>query len=161
MTLRYQKSHDLFRRALEVIPQGIYGFKNPVITLPGESPYYAARASGARFWDVDDNEFIDYLCGYGPVVLGHAHREVEDAVGEANSRGVCWNQPGEEMVELAERMVELISVADWAVFGKNGVDMTPHTSSSRRWSWPAECRRWRRRPGPSGWPDSTPAGERS
>ncbi|MGD2059917.1 MAG: aminotransferase class III-fold pyridoxal phosphate-dependent enzyme [Acidimicrobiia bacterium] len=124
MTFRYQKSHDLYRRAVGVIPQGIYGFKNPVATLPGESPYYAVRASGARFWDVDGNEFIDYLCGFGPVVLGHAHDEVEEAVGEANSRGVCWNQPGEEMVELAERMVELISVADWAVFGKNGVDMT-------------------------------------
>lgn len=124
MTLRYQRSHELFRRAVEVIPQGIYGFKNPVITLPGESPYYAAGASGSRFWDVDGNEFVDYLCGYGPVVLGHAHEEVERAVSEANSRGVCWNQPGEEMVDLAERMVELISVADWAVFGKNGVDMT-------------------------------------
>lgn len=124
MTLRYQKSQELFNRAVEVIPQGIYGFKNPAITLPGESPYYATRASGSRFWDVDGNEFIDYLCGYGPVVLGHAHDEVEEAVREANSRGVCWNQPGEEMVDLAERMVELISIADWAVFSKNGIDVT-------------------------------------
>jgi len=124
MDIRYEKSIELFRRATRVIPGGIYGFKNPMTNLPGASPYYAERAAGAHFWDVDGNEYLDFLCGYGPVVLGHCHPDVEAAVREAMAAGVCWNHPGKEMVQLAERFVELIPVADWAVFAKNGVDMT-------------------------------------
>lgn len=124
MDSRYANSIELYRRATSVIPGGIYGFKNPATVLPGASPYYVARAAGARFWDVDGNEYLDFLCGYGPVVLGHADPTVETAVGEASSSGVCWNQPGENMVELAERFVELVSLAEWAVFAKNGVDVT-------------------------------------
>lgn len=124
MNIRYERSMELFRRATRVIPGGIYGFKNPISSLPGASPYYAERAAGARFWDVDGNEYLDFLCGYGPVVLGHCDPEVEAAVRDAMAAGVCWNHPGEQMVQLAERFVELISVADWTVFGKNGVDMT-------------------------------------
>jgi glutamate-1-semialdehyde 2,1-aminomutase len=124
MDIRYQKSVELFRRATRVIPSGIYGFKNPLGSLPGVGPYYTARAEGSRFWDVDGNEYIDFLCGYGPVVLGHCDPTVEAAVRDAAAAGVCWNQPGESMVELAEKFVELIALAEWAVFGKNGVDMT-------------------------------------
>ena len=124
MDTRYENSRELFRRATRVIPGGIYGFKNPLASLPGVGPYYTARAAGSRFWDVDGNEFLDFLCGYGPVVLGHCDPTVEAAVRDASANGVCWNQPGESMVELAEKFVSLIEPADFAVFGKNGVDMT-------------------------------------
>src|SRR5680860_1412546 len=72
MDIRYERSMKLFRRATRVIPGGIYGFKNPISCLPGASPYYAERAAGARFWDVDGNEYLDFLCGYGPVDYGYA-----------------------------------------------------------------------------------------
>ena len=121
---RYRRSHELFARAAEVIPCGIYGHTSPVANLPGEFPYYAARASGSHYWDVDGNEYIDYLCGYGPVVLGHQQWEVEAAAAAQQARALCVNHPGEVMVELAEHLVGMLDFAAWSVFGKNGSDMT-------------------------------------
>jgi glutamate-1-semialdehyde 2,1-aminomutase len=120
----FKRSAELLARAEQVIPKGIYGHKNPEFTLPGHSPYYAQRAQGGRYWDVDGNEYLDLLCGYGPVLLGHNHPGVEAAVREQMARGACFNQPGEVMVELAERLVDLIPGADWALFAKNGSDVT-------------------------------------
>jgi glutamate-1-semialdehyde 2,1-aminomutase len=121
---RYRRSQELFARAAQVIPCGIYGHTSPVTSLPGEFPYYAARAAGSRYWDVDGNEYIDYLCGYGPMVLGHQHPEVEAAAAAQQARALCVNHPGEIMVELAEYLVALIDFSAWTVFGKNGSDMT-------------------------------------
>jgi glutamate-1-semialdehyde 2,1-aminomutase len=120
----YLRSVDLFVRAARVIPEGIYGHKNPAFLLPGACPYYAERAEGSHYWDVDGNEYIDFLCGYGPVILGHNHPTVEQAVIQQMARGSCFNHPGQPMVQLAERLVDLISTADWAVFAKNGSDVT-------------------------------------
>jgi glutamate-1-semialdehyde 2,1-aminomutase len=124
---RYQRSVELFVRAARVIPEGIYGHKNPAFLLPGACPYYAERAEGSHYWDVDGNEYVDFLCGYGPVILGHNRPEVEKAVLQQMAKGSCFNQPGEPMVQLAERLVDLVAVADWAVFAKNGSDMTTWT----------------------------------
>ncbi|MGD2041774.1 MAG: aminotransferase class III-fold pyridoxal phosphate-dependent enzyme [Anaerolineae bacterium] len=121
---RYQRSQAIFARAVQVIPQGIYGHKNPEFVLPGHSPYYAQWAQGGRYWDVDGNEYVDLLCGYGPVLLGHNHPQVEDAVRRQMAQGNCFNQPGEVMVELAERLVAQVPGMDWALFAKNGSDVT-------------------------------------
>jgi glutamate-1-semialdehyde 2,1-aminomutase len=120
----YPKSTALFARAAQVIPGGIYGHTSPAISLPGASPYYAARAKGCRYWDVDGHEFLDFMCGYGPIVLGYNHPEVEEAASRQACDGNCFNHPAEVMVELAERLVSLVDFAAWAVFGKNGADMT-------------------------------------
>lgn len=114
----------LFERSARVIPGGIYGHTAPALMVPGAMPYFAERASGSRYWDVDGREYLDYMCGYGPIVLGHHHPEVEQAVQEEMAKGTCFNHPTERMIELAERLVGLIDFADWAVFGKNGSDMT-------------------------------------
>ena len=121
---RYARSKELFARAAQVIPSGIYGHTSPSLTVPGSFPYYAARSEGCRYWDVDGNEFIDYLCGYGPIVLGYQHPEVEEAAERQQKDGNCFNHPAAVMVELAEKLVSLIDFAGWAVFGKNGSDMT-------------------------------------
>jgi glutamate-1-semialdehyde 2,1-aminomutase len=121
---RYRRSLELFARAAEVIPCGIYGHTSPAVGLPGAFPYYAERAEGCRYWDVDGNEYIDYLCGYGPMILGHQHPQVEEAAAKVQRDALCLNHPGPVMVDLAERLVALIEFASWAVFGKNGSDMT-------------------------------------
>ncbi len=120
----YEQSSSLFDRACAVIPGGIYGHAAPALVAPQASPYYAKRAQGCRYWDVDGNEFIDFLCGYGPVVLGYQHPEVEEAVERQRRDGDCFNHPGPVMVDLAEKLVDMIDFADWVVFGKNGSDMT-------------------------------------
>ncbi len=120
----FARSMELFERARRVIPGGIYGHANPSLVGPGNSPYYATKASGCRYWDADGNEFIDYMCGYGPIVLGYQNREVEEAAEKQRHDGDCLNHPGPVMVDLAERLVSLVDFADWCVFGKNGSDMT-------------------------------------
>ncbi len=114
----------LFRRAAQVIPCGIYGHQSPAATLPGASPYYAARAEGCRYWDVDGREYLDFICGYGPIVLGYRHPEVEEVAERQRRDGDTFNHPTARMVELAERLVSLVDFASWAVFGKNGSDVT-------------------------------------
>ena len=124
MSRSFARSIALFERAARVIPGGIFGHTNPAALLPMASPYYASHAAGCRYWDVDDNEYLDFLCGYGPVVLGYQHPEVEAAAEAQRRDGNCFNHPSARMVELAERLVSLVDFADWAVFGKNGSDMT-------------------------------------
>jgi len=114
----------LFERAAAVIPGGIYGHTTPANMVPGEMPYFAERGSGCRYWDVDGNSYLDYMCGYGPIVLGHVHPEIEEAAERQRRDGDCFNHPTARMVELAERFTGLVDFADWAVFGKNGSDMT-------------------------------------
>ena len=121
---RFRRSQELFARAAKVIPGGIYGHAGPAVALPGALPYYADRAQGCRYWDVDGNEYIDYLCGYGPMILGHQHPEVEAAAARQQRDALCLNHPGSIMVELAEHLVSLVDFSAWAVFGKNGSDMT-------------------------------------
>jgi glutamate-1-semialdehyde 2,1-aminomutase len=132
MTRSFARSLALFERAAAVIPGGIYGHTSPAATLPGASPYYADRAKGCRYWDVDGNEYVDLLCGYGPIVLGYEHPEVEAAAEEQLRRGNTFNHPAPVMVELAERLVGLVDFASWAVFGKNGSDMTTWSLQAAR-----------------------------
>ena len=75
-------------------------------------------------WDVDGNEYVDWMCAYGPMILGYGHPAVEAAVAEQLGAGDCLPLPGPRMVELAERLVALTPRADFAVFGKNGADAT-------------------------------------
>ncbi len=120
----YAESQRLYARAVKVIPGGIYGHHSPSSILPCASPYYAMRAEGGRYWDVDGREYIDLMCGYGPIVLGHQNAEVEAAADRQRKMGDCMNHPTKLMIELAEWFVQQIDFADWAVFGKNGSDMT-------------------------------------
>jgi glutamate-1-semialdehyde 2,1-aminomutase len=113
----------LRERASTVIPGGMYGHQS-ARRLPDEFPQFMARGRGARVWDVDGNEYIDLMCSYGPVILGHQHPDVEAAAQAQAALGDCQNGPAECMVELAEELVRTVSHADWAMFQKNGTDAT-------------------------------------
>lgn len=122
--MNFTESQALFRRAAAVIPGGIYGHTTPAATIPGAVPYFAAHGSGCRYLDVDGNEFIDLMGGYGPLVLGYHHPEVEAAADSARRLGAAFNHPTSLLVELAEKLTSRIDFADWAVFAKNGADLT-------------------------------------
>jgi len=124
MPAKFTESRALFQRASAVIPGGIYGHASPAATVPGAFPYFAQSAKGCRYTDVDGNTYIDYMCGYGPILLGYQHAEVNEAARIAQEAGDCFNHPTEYSVQLAEELVKRIDGADWAVFGKNGSDMT-------------------------------------
>ncbi len=124
-TYDYPNSRALFERAAKVIPCGIYGHLSPApLVPPSHYPFYAQSALGSRFTDVDGNEFIDYMCAYGPMVLGYCHEKVDAAARKAQDAGNCITTPAPVMVELAETLVDLVPVADWAFFAKNGNDVT-------------------------------------
>jgi glutamate-1-semialdehyde 2,1-aminomutase len=114
---------ELRRRARVVIPGGMYGHQ-AAGPLPPEYPQFMRAGRGARIWDVDGNEYVDLMCSYGPVVLGHQHPAVEDAAAEQAALADCQNGPGAVMVELAELLVQTVQHADWAMFAKNGTDAT-------------------------------------
>jgi glutamate-1-semialdehyde 2,1-aminomutase len=113
----------LRERARRVIPGGMYGHQNAA-SWPAPFPQFLERGSGCRIWDVDGREYVDFVCSFGPIVLGHAHPRVEAAVARQHALGDCQNGPSPRMVELAERLVDLVPHADWALFQKNGTDAT-------------------------------------
>jgi glutamate-1-semialdehyde 2,1-aminomutase len=117
------RDHELRERARRVIPGGMYGHQN-VRALPPGFPQFLGGGEGCRIRDVDGNEYIDFMCSYGPIILGHRHPAVEAAAMAQLARGDCQNGPGEPLVELAERFVDVVEHADWALFAKNGTDAT-------------------------------------
>lgn len=126
-TYTYEKSQELFQRAVKVLPTGIPGHLGPVQSqfIPTSSfPFYADRAEGSYFWDLDGNRFIDYMCAYGPNVLGYNNSVVDEAAFNQFKKGNCMALPGQPQVEFAELLVDTIDGADWAMFMKNGGDAT-------------------------------------
>ncbi len=113
----------LRERARIVIPGGMYGHQ-AAGGLPAEYPQFMRGGRGARIWDADGNEYVDLMCSYGPVILGHQHPAVEEAARAQAALGDCQNGPGPVMVELAELLVDTVAHADWAMFAKNGTDAT-------------------------------------
>ena len=117
-----EKSNALYARAKAVVPGGIYGHFGSAVRTSG--PKFFARSHGARFVDVDGNEYVDYVCGYGPSILGYNHPAVEAAVQKQQKLGQAVSIASPAMVELAELLVQRVAAADWALFGKNGTDST-------------------------------------
>jgi glutamate-1-semialdehyde 2,1-aminomutase len=97
-------SSALFERALAVTPGGV---NSPVraFSAVGGTPRFIRSAKGAWLTDVDGNEYVDLVCSWGPMLLGHAHPEVQSAIAEAVGRGTSYGTPTEPEVELAEEIV--------------------------------------------------------
>jgi len=110
-------------RARRVIPGGMFGHLHSN-RLPAGYPQFFERADGCHLWDVDGRRYVDFMCSWGPIVVGHQHPVVTEAVQRQMAAGDCLNGPSARMVELAERLVGLIPHADWALFSKNGTDAT-------------------------------------
>jgi glutamate-1-semialdehyde 2,1-aminomutase len=113
----------LRERARAVVPGGMYGHQSATLLWPG-APQFIDAGQGARVWDVDGNEYVDLMCSFGPVILGHRHPTVEEAVREQHQRIDCGNGPAPVMVDLAERLVSIVEHAGWVMFAKNGSDAT-------------------------------------
>ncbi len=123
----YTKSREYFQRAAKVIPSGIYGHQGPAegCYIPIEAfPLFSQRAQGTYFWDVDGNRFIDYMCAYGPNILGYNDPDIDAAAAAQRKLGDCVTAPSTKMIEFAELLVDTVATADWAFFAKNGNDTT-------------------------------------
>jgi glutamate-1-semialdehyde 2,1-aminomutase len=95
------RSDDLFRRAQAILPGGV---NSPVRAFKsvGGNPFFVASASGPRLTDVDGRSYLDYVCSWGPLILGHAHPTVLAAIRDALERGWTYGAPCEAEVELGE-----------------------------------------------------------
>ena len=123
----YTKSREMFNRAFKVIPSGIYGHQGPSegSYIPNDAfPLFSSKAQGTYFWDLDGNKYIDYMCGYGPNVLGYCDPDVDAAALEQLKKENCVTIPSSVMVDFAELLVDTVACADWAFFAKNGNDVT-------------------------------------
>ena len=125
MTISAPNSRDasLLARAQRVVPGGVWGHMATRLIGPGY-PQFFSRSDGCRVWDVDGNEYIDFMCAWGPNLLGYGHPQVDAAAMAQIRAGDIGNGPTEVMVELAELLVATVDHADWALFQKNGTDAT-------------------------------------
>lgn len=117
------KDDDLRRRAGQVMPAGVYGHMSTRL-LPDAYPQFMSRAEGAYVWDVDGNRYLDFMCAYGPNLLGYREPTVEAAIAAQRAVGDVMTGPSAVMVELCETLVGMIGHADWAMLCKNGTDAT-------------------------------------
>src|SRR6186713_3517023 len=117
------KSQDLFARAQRVIPGGV---NSPVRAFKavGGTPLFIARAQGARVWDADGSSYVDYLGSWGPMILGHAHPAVVEAVARAARDGTSYGAPCAAEVELAERVTRLVPSIQKVRFVSSGTEAT-------------------------------------
>lgn len=101
------RSRELFGRARDVLVGGV---NSPVRAMRGigRDPLFIDRAEGARVWDADGNEYIDYLSTWGPAILGHAPAVVQDALRDAIPRGTSYGAPTEREVRFAEVVIDAV-----------------------------------------------------
>jgi glutamate-1-semialdehyde 2,1-aminomutase len=117
------ESSKLFHRAQNRIPGGV---NSPVRAFRnvGGQPFFVARGEGARIWDVDGNEYIDYVGSWGPAILGHAPKVVIDAVREAAARGLSFGIPNPLEVEMAELICDWMPSIDKVRMVNSGTEAT-------------------------------------
>jgi glutamate-1-semialdehyde aminotransferase len=118
-------SRTLWGQSCNVIVGGGQAHKRPVKYLYRGGPAFAVRAKGARFWDADGREYIDYLLGYGPIVIGHCDEQVNAAVSEQiNGAGTVFSVEHPLAIDLAEQLVGLIPSAEMVMFFLGGSSAT-------------------------------------
>lgn len=125
MSDRYQHSEELLERALKTVPLGSQTFSKSKTQYPmGVSPFFIKRGKGSRVWDVDGNEYIDFINSLAAITLGYCDPDVDAAVRAQLEDGVIFSLPHPIEMQVAEQIVKLVPCAEKVRFGKNGSDAT-------------------------------------
>jgi len=121
MTPDTDRNLQLFQRAQKVIPGGV---NSPVRAFKavGGTPRFVSRAEGSYFWDANGKRYIDYIGSWGPMILGHGHPVVVDAVRKAALEGFSFGAPTEREVELAEEILSLVPSMDMVRLVSSGTE---------------------------------------
>jgi glutamate-1-semialdehyde aminotransferase len=123
--LNITKSRKLFEEASGLVPGGVLGARKPGDFIEGEYPIFLETGKGCRLTDVDGNEFVDFLCGYGPIILGYREEEVDDAVyKQIKEKGFCFTLTQKFQNALAKKLTELVPSSELSIFLKTGSDAT-------------------------------------
>src|SRR3954467_6062054 len=117
------KSESLFRRAQELIPGGV---NSPVRAFRsvGGNPLFIARGEGSRIFDADDNEYIDYVGSWGPLLLGHRHPEIIAALEHALTIGTSFGAPTAQEIDLAEAICDAVPSIEMVRLVNSGTEAT-------------------------------------
>src|SRR6476661_8189287 len=115
---RTRRSAELYEQARKVLPAGLTHDSRTLLPYP----IYAARASGARKWDVDGNEYVDYFGGHGALLLGHGHPAVVEAIQRQVPLGTHWGASHELEVRWAELINRLVPCAEMVRFTGSGTE---------------------------------------
>src|SRR5271166_3563519 len=121
--MTHTKSDELFRRAQEIIPGGV---NSPVRAFRsvGGKPVFIARGEGSHIFDVDGNEYIDYVGSWGPLLLGHRHPAILAALEQALSIGTSFGAPTEQEVELAAAICDAVPSIEMVRLVNSGTEAT-------------------------------------
>ncbi|MGC9070152.1 MAG: aspartate aminotransferase family protein [Elusimicrobiales bacterium] len=123
--LNLEDSFKLYEEAQKLIPGGMAGIRRPYNFVPGEYPIFFEEAKGGKVKDVDGNWYIDMLCAYGPIIIGHREREIDNAVIEQiRKKGFCMSLVQPIQNTLAKKITEIIPCAEMVIFVKTGSDAT-------------------------------------
>jgi glutamate-1-semialdehyde 2,1-aminomutase len=117
------RSQQIFRRASDVLVGGV---NSPVraFRAVGGDPIVVDHASGARLWDADENEYLDYVCSWGALILGHSHPKVVQAIADQARRGTSYGMPTELEVDLATRIRKALPSCEKVRFVSSGTEAT-------------------------------------
>ncbi|MGQ9857557.1 MAG: aspartate aminotransferase family protein [Thermodesulfobacteriota bacterium] len=123
--LNLVRSMELFEQAKGLVPGGVLGARRPADFIQGEYPIFLDHGKGGRVTDVDGNEYVDFLCGYGPVILGYREEEVDEAViRQIREKGFCFSLTQRYQNDLAEKLRQLVPCSEFSIFLKTGSDAT-------------------------------------
>jgi len=120
----FTRSEELYEEALKLLPGGVTTARHPSKFYPGNYPIFMNRGKGSHVWDVDGNEYVDWILSFGPMILGHAHPRVEGAVRKALADGFCFTMVHPVQNELAKLLTEIIPCAEMVKFLVGGSDVT-------------------------------------
>ena len=121
--MNHTKSEELYKEAVKYIPGGV---NSPVRSFNsvGISPVFAKKAHGSKITDVDGNEYIDYICSWGPLMLGHSNKEVSKGIEEIINNGISFGLATEVEVEMAKMIVDAYPAIDQIRMVNSGTEAT-------------------------------------
>ena len=122
---KYAKSLKLLKEAKQLTPCAAQTYsKSYRYYCEGAAPAFLDRGNGSHVWDVDGNEFIDFVCALGAITVGHANTKVNKAISDQLKKGIGFSQATELEVKLARKLIEIYPSAEMVRFVKNGSDGT-------------------------------------
>lgn len=120
--MKHTQSEILHKEALQCIVGGVNSPSRSYKAVGGGAPVFMERAKGAYFWDVDGNQYIDYLAAYGPIITGHAHPHITEAIKKAAETGVLYGTPTRHEITLANMLKEAMPSLEKVRFVNSGTE---------------------------------------
>ena len=121
--MQHTRSEDLFKQAKKIIPGGV---NSPVRAFKsvGRNPLFIEKASGSKIYDADGNTYIDYVGSWGPMILGHCHPNVVEAIKAAADNGSSFGAPTSSEVELAQMVCDAYAAIEKVRMVSSGTEAT-------------------------------------